>query len=367
MLCLCIRKSEECFLIRLRSKSHVLMKPLIFFVSALFVHGCISLQSPARPRFDIEKAPAPLFRDPVYDGAADPSLLWNEKTAEWWIFYTQRRASRVFDGVAYCYGTAIGVTVSGDYGKTWQYRGTAGLPEINPGDDTFWAPHVMFDEKNDTYHMFVTYINGIFNDWGGERLMHHYISKDLVNWEMVKSIGTDGCIDAMVYPLRDGFWKMWYKDEKQGHFIFSAVSDDLRDWTLLNRAEIDNRRSEGPTVFKWKRKYWMVTDPTYVERTGLDVFSSEDATDWTFNNTILNDEGIRNDDNEQGRHADVKVIGERAFIFYFTHPGRIYRDGREVNENNLLRYQRSSLQVAELAYRDGKIVCDRDKYFIPIQ
>jgi len=39
--------------------------------------------------------PAPLYRDPVFDGAADPSLVWNDKERAWWIFYTNRRANAV--------------------------------------------------------------------------------------------------------------------------------------------------------------------------------------------------------------------------------------------------------------------------------
>ncbi len=39
-----------------------------------------------------ESTPAPLFRDPVYDGAADPVLVWNPDRCVWWMFYTQRRA-----------------------------------------------------------------------------------------------------------------------------------------------------------------------------------------------------------------------------------------------------------------------------------
>jgi hypothetical protein len=339
---------------------------LFIILIVLLAQGFTGTINSDQARFDIEKAPAPLFRDPVFDGAADPSVLWNHNTGEWWIFYTQRRASRIFDNVAYCYGTAIGIAVSSDYGKTWEYRGTAKFPVINPGNDTYWAPQVMYDAKNQTYHMFVTYINGIFNNWGGHREMHHYVSEDLWDWKPVSSIGTEGCIDAMVYPLQDGTWKMWYKNEKKGSFIFAAQSEDMVNWDHLEKVEIDNRRSEGPTVFEWQGKYWIVTDPTYSEITGLDIFSSEDAANWEFNTSILNNEGIRNDDNEQGRHPDVKVVGDRAFIFYFTHPGRIYKDGKEVRESNIVRSQRSSLQVAELEYQDGKIVCNRDKYLLPI-
>ena len=86
----------------------------LFIMIAVVLQGCSDYQKTYQPRFDIEKSPAPLFRDPVFDGAADPSAIWNHKTGEWWIFYTQRRASRVFDNVAYCYGTAIGIAVSAD-------------------------------------------------------------------------------------------------------------------------------------------------------------------------------------------------------------------------------------------------------------
>ena len=95
---------------------------------------------------------------------------------------------------------------------------------------------------------------------------------------------------------------------------------------------------------------------------GLHCYESDDATNWTYNSTILNKPGLRPDDFDQGRHCDVVVIGDRAFIFYFTHPGRTYKmDGMEVEENTW-NYHRASIQIAELEYVDGKIVCDRDKY-----
>jgi len=38
-------------------------------------------------------AAKPLFRDPVFDGAADPRLIWNPQTKRWWMFYTNRRGN----------------------------------------------------------------------------------------------------------------------------------------------------------------------------------------------------------------------------------------------------------------------------------
>jgi hypothetical protein len=31
-------------------------------------------------------AAKPLFRDPVYDGAADPTIIWNKKEKKWFMF-----------------------------------------------------------------------------------------------------------------------------------------------------------------------------------------------------------------------------------------------------------------------------------------
>jgi len=318
----------------------------------------------AKPRFDINTAPAPLFRDPVFDGAADPSVIWNTNTGEWWIFYTQRRANLNLKGVEYCYGTAIGIVVSSDYGKTWNYKGTAKLPQPDEGLNSFWAPHIMYEKDKDKYHMFVTYIKGIFDDWGGERILFHYESTDMDVWKMLEPIGTSGCIDASVFRMDNNSWKMWYKDEKNGSYTYSANSNDLIIWNITGLREIDNIRHEAPVVFKWKGKYCMITDPCVLEFSGLDCFISDDAAIWEYNNTILNTPGTRPDDNEQGRHPDVKVIGNKAYIFYFTHPGRIYDNGSEVEEPGLLRYKRSSLQVAELEWADGKIVCDRNRYIV---
>ncbi len=38
--------------------------------------------------------PAPLFRDPVFDGAADPSLIWNDQERAWWVFYHEPAGQR---------------------------------------------------------------------------------------------------------------------------------------------------------------------------------------------------------------------------------------------------------------------------------
>src|SRR5437762_305431 len=53
-------------------------------------------------------AAKPLYRDPVFDGAADPTLIWNPLVNKWWMFYTDRRANAPgLSGVTWVHGTPI--------------------------------------------------------------------------------------------------------------------------------------------------------------------------------------------------------------------------------------------------------------------
>lgn len=111
----------------------------------------------------IHSAPAPLYRDPVYDGAADPVLIWNRQEKSWWMLYTARRANAPAYDVSAYFGTSIGVASSSDHGQTWTFRGYLNL-EFEKGMNTFWAPDIVF--HNGVYHMFVVYIKGVRNHWG---------------------------------------------------------------------------------------------------------------------------------------------------------------------------------------------------------
>jgi hypothetical protein len=78
---------------------------------------------------------APIYRDALWGGASDPVLIRREGTApaEWWMFYTQRRASFEGEGVEWVHGSRIGIAVSHDGGASWVYRGVVdGLD--GPGD-----------------------------------------------------------------------------------------------------------------------------------------------------------------------------------------------------------------------------------------
>ena len=74
-------------------------------------------------------APKPLFRDPIEDGAADPTPIWNAAEKKWFIFYTNRRAKTPAEqtpDVTWVHGTRIGIAESTD-GATWTYRVDRGV------------------------------------------------------------------------------------------------------------------------------------------------------------------------------------------------------------------------------------------------
>lgn len=85
--------------------------------------------------------PAPLYRDPIYDGAENPMIIKNEQNSLYYLFYTQRRANRQMADVSYCYGSPIGVAESAD-GANWHYRGALDL-EFEFGHNTYWAPEIV--------------------------------------------------------------------------------------------------------------------------------------------------------------------------------------------------------------------------------
>ncbi len=298
-------------------------------------------------------APKPLYRDPVYDGAADPVLCWNHQEEKWFMFYTNRRAN-ITDarGVSWVHGTPIGIAQSTDGGATWTYRCDANIG-YKKGDDTYWAPEVI--ENEGTYHMYLTFVPGIFSNWSHPRDIVHLTSKNLIDWQYQSTLklSSDRVIDACVIKLPDGTWRMWYNNERDGKSMYYADSNDLYNWDDHGKAA-GQWRGEGPKVFKWKGFFWMIIDTW----DGLGVYRSDNALVWTRQkDNLLKNPGTGAEDQVKGQHPDVVVSGDRVFLFYFTHPGRKGEDaGKDTYEQ-----RRSSIQVVELEYRDGELVCDRDK------
>ena len=304
-------------------------------------------------------APAPLFRDPITDGAADPVMIYNQQEKSWWMLYTQRRANTEAPDVAYCYGNPIGIASSSDHGHTWVYRGTLDL-NIEKGVNTFWAPDVIY--HNGLYHLFVTYIRGVRNHWGGESQLAYYTSPDLWNWKFQKfiDVGMKNIIDGCIIEKPGGGWRMFFRGDQ--NWTSASDSRDLKTWTLIKEPVIKGDKHEGPNAFQFAGYYWMLTD----EWSGMRVYRSIDLLNWTRQGKILDEEnGKRFDDHPSGAHGDAIVAGGKAYVFYFTHPGRKKHFDAKMNSSGIYPFEerRSSIQAAELVFKDGTLVCKREEPF----
>lgn len=296
-------------------------------------------------------APVPLFRDPVHDGAADPSTVYDPRTREWVMFYTNRRADMPVDSpkdVRWVHGTAIGVARSAD-GAHWRYGGTAAIPASCTGP-TLWAPDV--ERFGGLWHMWVTVVPGVFRDWNAPRFLVHLTSRDLKTWDCGERVALDSdrVIDASVVALPDGGYRMFFNDERMNKAIRTADSSDLIHWTVKDR--LTDTPGEGPKAFRWHGVWWLVSDAWK----GLLVMRSADGLRWTRQpDYLLATPGSRPTDRAKGQHPDVIVAGDRAYIVYF-----VQQSGERATTADPDLARRSVLQIAELKDRDGRLTADRD-------
>ncbi|MFA9388555.1 MAG: hypothetical protein ACERKD_02025 [Prolixibacteraceae bacterium] len=308
-----------------------------------------------------KKANKPLYRDPVYDGAADPVVIWNEAAQSWFMYYTNRRANIAdTDGVKWVHGTRIGIARSKDGGASWSYLDTCNIDYHVNAEYSHWAPEVIFHEG--TFHMYLTYVPGIFADWRHPRWIVHLTSTDGINWnfESKLTLASEKVIDACVAQLPDGSWRMWYNNEAEGKTMYYADSPDLYEWTDQGKA-LGSFRGEGPKVFNWNKQWWMIIDAWK----GLAAYQTTDFIHWEKQEEhLLQQPGSGEDDQVMGGHPDVVVQGNKAYLFYFTHPGR----RAEIPDSAMTEKRRSSIQVTELHLKDGKLTCERDhSTFINLQ
>ncbi len=278
-------------------------------------------------------APRPLYRDPVFDAPTDPALCFNAEQGKWFMYYTARRGTATnAPGVSWVHGSDIGIAESSDGGATWTYRGTADIrygKDAHPNDSTYWAPEVIWADG--AYHMFLTFVPGIFEDWNHPREIVHLTSSDGVKWDAIGPLDlkSDRVIDACVLQLPNGTWRLWYKDERKPKPLSFADSPDLKHWEPKGTA-VTEFSGEGPKVFRWKNKYWLVAD---CWSNGMRVWSSEDCANWK-----LQDEALF------GNHGDVVVSGDRAWWFYFNGPHAPRRS------------RTTAINVVELSVADGRLL-----------
>jgi hypothetical protein len=203
--------------------------------------------------------------------------------------------------------------------------------------------------------MYLTFVPGMHTDWSGTREIVHLTSPDLLKWKRQSTLklASDRVIDASVFRLPDGGWRMYYNNEPDHKAIYYADSNDLYTWQDKDKA-IGDRAGEGPKVFRWQNHHWMIVDVW----DGLAVYQSDDLTSWRRQRqAILQHPGQGEDDGVKGGHADVVISNDRAYLFYFTHPGRRGADAKKDGPEQ----RRSSIQVTELRFANGQIGCNRDQ------
>lgn len=323
-------------------------------VFVLFIHcSCVSANSALSS--SLQLADKPLYRDPVYDGAADPLVIWNHQQQKWFMFYTNRRANvNNLKGVEWVHGTPIGIAESKD-GANWQYLSDAKFDyplAVNAKVPTYWAPDVLFAQGQ--YHMFLTIVPGIFQDWSHPRHIVHFTSSDLLSWNYAETLNlnSEKVIDADVIALPGGGYRLFYNDEPDGKSVYYADSDDLFDWQDKGKLAIESR-GEGPTAFYWQAYWWLVVDAWQ----GLRVYRSKDLTTWDMQQEyLLAKPGKGQDDGVIGGHPDVVVNNAKAYLFYFTHPERT----TENKGIDAYATRRSSIQVTQLFLDNGWLRVERD-------
>ena len=317
---------------------------------ALLLIGALAL-----PALSQAAAPKPLYRDPVTDGAADVSIVFDKAQGEWAMFYTNRRATQRDPDpkdVAWVHATPIGVATSKD-GLAWTYKGVADIPAACTGQ-TLWAPEL--HAEGGVYHLWLTVVPGVFHRWGEKgataRIVH-LTSPDLKAWTCgdTLDLGSDRVIDASVVKIGDHY-RLWYKDERKGSRIMAVESPDLVHWKPVSDRPVVDMAAEGPKVFRWKGAWWMIADAWK----GLIVLRSDDARTWTQQGArLLEQPGLRATDTAKGQHPDVVISGGRAFLYYFVH---------QTNEPQAASdpywWQRTAVQVAELKEEGGALSVDRE-------
>jgi hypothetical protein len=288
------------------------------------------------------------------------------------MYYTSRRSNVAgLGGIESVHGSPIGIAESSDGGATWTYIGDCEIDYKPDSEPTYWAPEVF--EYEGLYHMYLSYVPGIFDNWNHPRDIVHLTSKDGIKWETISvlDLGARKVIDAGVIRLKDGIWRMWYKNEaEKSDIIWYADSKDLYEWTVIGPAKLGGVSGEGANVIYWHDKYFIIVD----EWKGLSVYSSDDATNWVkqekyiisgipieeenTGNAESQDSNMRRRpryvDGSRGNHADIEVIGDHAYMFYFS------------NIPSSMNMRGSAVYVQELIYNvDGTVSCDTEaKCFI---
>ncbi|MFQ9076268.1 MAG: hypothetical protein ACLR5J_11620 [Lachnospiraceae bacterium] len=84
------------------------------------------------------------------------------------------------------------------------------------------------------------------NNMGVSRHILHYTSENLWDWtyQSTLQLSSERVIDACVYEVCPGVYKMWYKDENHDSHIYAAQSTDLYKWEVVGEKFLTVHRKD---------------------------------------------------------------------------------------------------------------------------
>lgn len=221
---------------------------------------------------DRDVASSPLYRDPLFDGAHDPEMVWNYAEQCYWLLYLQNRYNIPLTDPAPLGRTSltdIGLASTPDGGRSWIYRGVAeGLDvpasaradELPPsgtqqyGGATWWRPAVTF--ADDIYHAFWVMWEssrgmkgpdgpGAYANWN----LVHYTSNNLKSWQYNQTVRTNSfAYDSDVFRLADGRYILFSTGQTRPVRGNPKVlqSRDLYRWSECTDPGLQVNIDEGP-------------------------------------------------------------------------------------------------------------------------
>jgi hypothetical protein len=228
----------------------------------------------------------PFYRDPLWDGAHDPELVFHRTEGCYWLLYLQNRynsplANQARDGSTSTL-TDFGLASTPDRGKSWIYRGVATgldvpasvrserLPPSGTqqyGGATWWRPAVTF--ANGTYHGFFVYWEaGHDESWD----IIQYTSADLKHWNFSQVLRRRSFFyDSDVLKLGDGRFILlstwWYAAKNHVNYSrpLPLQSRDLKRWEECTSPDF-SAIDEGPHTswndasIRWRGYAWINWD-----------------------------------------------------------------------------------------------------------
>jgi hypothetical protein len=118
----------------------------ITMCGAIMARGTSRAEVSPEPGQTSQAAPKPLYRDRVYDGAADPVVVWNGAERKWCMLYTNRRANVPgLRGVSWVHGTRLGIAESTDAAQLVRDLGFDSVTSY------VWIHHVELPQQQTDY------------------------------------------------------------------------------------------------------------------------------------------------------------------------------------------------------------------------